>query len=206
MAGVATPVLRNATERGVAILLGHADVETNTSGGSASISRRASLAVATTSTEAPALSSITRSSPRIFIVFDNENANGRQPVGNREKRLRASGSRHEGIGSLINGQCHDERRAVALTPAFGTYAPAMQPHQVTHDSETESETRLAAHSRVRLPKPFEDVREKRRGNADTGIRYGKNRVSLDVRQLHGDATGRLRELDRVPSEIPDNLF
>ena len=60
--------------------------------------------------------------------------------------------------------------------------------------------------RVGLPEPFEHVWEERRRNADTGVCDRQNHLLIRPHQLHADTPSGLRELDGVPSEVPDDLF
>src|SRR5215471_16213544 len=86
-------------------------------------------------------------------------------------------------------------------------AAAMHLDQMTHDGQAETEaTILARRCTVRLPESVEDMRQKFRVDSYAGIADGNLNPVSDPLQLRIDVTSRVRELDCVRQEVPDDLL
>src|SRR4029434_3859798 len=103
-------------------------------------------------------------------------------------------------------QQNPEGRSLPRTGARDLDVSAVQLHDVTDYSETETETGVRARRpAVALPKSIEHERQHRRIDPFTGIGDRDFHVAVPPADADSHFSAAGRELDRVRQKIPDDL-
>ena len=93
-----------------------------------------------------------------------------------------------------------------LVSIIETHAAAVEEHQMVDDREAEPEAATRRHRHVALAKAIEDVRQKRRVDATTGIGDADDGATAGHRDDHVDAAAGRDELHGVGQQIDEHLL
>src|SRR6202011_3940503 len=105
------------------------------------------------------------------------------------------------------GQMNSKRRSLPEPAAFGPDVAAMQFDQLLDDRQSESQPSMSTSCRrISLSKPFENIRQKIRCDAFTGISYADFHVWVEALKPHVDLSVLGGEFNGIVKEVPENLL
>src|ERR1700732_5139060 len=102
---------------------------------------------------------------------------------------------------------NSKRRSLPEPAAFGPDVAAMQFDQLLDDRQSESQPSMSTSCRrISLLKPFENIRQKIRCDAFTGISDADFHVWVEAFKPHVDLSVLGGEFNGIVKEVPENLL